>query len=97
MIYVHRCIETIARGEHSHERPDDLPDEARTWPLECPQKGCEARILGSVEFTAHTAASVPLTVEEKNETEVQNQRNSVAVADLASALALMAKERVVAA
>lgn len=91
-VHVHRCNKSISRGDHIHRAPTDLPDEQRTWEFDCTPE-CEERTLKAVEHTARHAAGVPLTVDEGAEADIQTDRGKKDVADLATSLAQLAKQR----
>jgi hypothetical protein len=94
-IHVHRSNRAVGYGDHWHEAPaknDDGSDNIdRTWSFECTKVGCEERILRDVEHTGRTVASVPLTVEEKDEQEAIEQMGKKDVTQMAMAMTQWAK------
>lgn len=89
-IHVHRVNGSVGYGSHRHSIPADTPDEDRTWSFSCTPE-CEERIMRDVEHVARNADTVPLTVEERAQAEVQERVAHADVANMASALASLAK------
>ena len=91
-IYVHRDTAAIAYGDHSHPRPNELPEDQRTWSFNCTPE-CEQRVLLACEHTARSAESVPETPAEKNETELINRGAARSWGELMAELSGLAKDR----
>lgn len=100
-VFVHSDISALSIGETTVRRDDKKNKKVHTeegercWSFEADPE-FETQILHTMEFTARSAAAVPLTVQEKVDAEDARARSSVEVGVLAQALSQMANERVAA-